>query len=55
MKQENHLWGSMKISDKLKKIGIEIHPTTVNKIIQTFHKNGEIQPVGSWKKFLEAH
>jgi putative transposase len=55
MKQENHLWGSMKISDELKKIGIEIHPTTVNKIIQTFRKNGQIQPVGSWKKFLKAH
>ena len=33
MKQDNHLWGCMKISDELKKIGIELHPTTVNKII----------------------
>ena len=55
MKQENHLWGCMKISDELKKIGIELHPTTVNKIIQTFRKNGQIQPVGSWKTFLKAH
>lgn len=55
MKQENRLWGSMKISDELKKVGIELHPTTVNKIIQTFRKNGMIQPVGSWKRFLKAH
>ena len=48
MKQENHLWGSLKISDELKKVGIEIHPTNVKKIIQTFRKNGQIQPVGSW-------
>jgi putative transposase len=55
LKQENHLWGCMKISDELKKIGIELHPTTVNKIIQTLRKNGQIQLVGSWKKFLKAH
>jgi len=52
MKQENRLWGSMKISDELKKVGIELHPTAVNKIIQTFRKNGLIQPIGS---FLLAH
>ncbi len=55
MKQENHLWGSMKISNELKKVEIELHPTTVNKIIQTFRNNGQIQPVGSWNKFLKAH
>ena len=55
MKQENHLWGCGKISGELKKVGIVLHPTTVNKIIQTFRKNGQIQPVGSWRKFLKAH
>ena len=55
MKNENQLWGSHRISDELKKPGIEIHPTTVNKIIQTLRKQGKIQPVGSWKKFLKAN
>ena len=36
MKQDNHLWGCKKISNELKKINIDIHYTTVNKIISTF-------------------
>lgn len=55
MKKDNHLWGCQRIADELKKIGIELHPTTVNKIIQTFRKQGKIQPNGSWKKFLKSH
>ena len=55
MKTDNHLWGCRRISDELKKLGIELHHTTVNKIIQPFRKNRQIQPVGSWKKFLQAH
>jgi putative transposase len=37
------------------KLGIDLYPTTVNKILQTFRKNGKIQPNGSWKNFLKAH
>ena len=37
------------------KIGIELHPATVNKIIQTFFKQGKIQPNGSLEKFLKSH
>jgi len=55
MKQDNHLWGCHRIADELKKIGIDLNPTTVNKIIQTFRKQGKIQPTGSWKKFLKSH
>ncbi len=55
MKQENHLWGCKKIANELKKINIDIHYTTVNKIIQTFRKQGLIKPYGSWKKFLKMH
>ena len=60
LKKENeiykrHLWWYYRISDELNKIGIELHSTTVNKIIQTFSKNGQIQPVGIWKKFIKAH
>jgi transposase len=40
MKQDNHLWGCRRISDELKKIDIVIHHTTVNKIIQTFRREG---------------
>ena len=55
MKQDNTLWGCYRITDELKKIGIELHPTTVNKIIQSFKKQGKIQPNGSWSKFLKSH
>ncbi|MBI9103931.1 MAG: transposase [Spirochaetales bacterium] len=55
MKQENSLWGCHRIADELKKLGIELNPTTVNRIIQTFRKQGKIQPNGSWKKFLKSN
>jgi hypothetical protein len=55
MKIDNPLWGCRRISDELKKLNIDIHHTTVNKIIQTFRKQGKIQHTGGWKKFLETH
>nr|MDA3811466.1 integrase core domain-containing protein [Spirochaetaceae bacterium] len=55
MKTDNPLWGCRRISDELKKLDINIHHTTVNKIIQTFRKEGKIQPSGNWKKFLKSH
>jgi len=55
MKKENSLWECYRIADELKKIGIDLHPTTVNKIIQTFRRQGKIQPTGGWKKFLKSH
>ena len=55
MKKDNPLWGCRRISDELKKLNIDIHHTTVNKIIQTFRREGKIQPTGSWKKFLKSH
>ena len=55
MKRDNQLWGCHRIADELKKIGVELNPTTVNRIIQTFRKQGKIQPTGSWKKFLKSH
>lgn len=55
MKQDNQLWGCRRISDELRKLNIDVHYTTVNKVLQTFRKNGQLQPSGSWKKFLKAH
>jgi len=55
MKLDNWFWGCRKISGELKKLDIIIHQTTVYKIIQTFRKTGQLQPVGCWKKFLKAH
>ena len=55
MKNENLLWGCRRISDELKKLGIYLHHTTVNKIIQTFRKEGKVENTGSWKKLLKAH
>jgi transposase InsO family protein len=55
IKTDNPLWGCRRISDELKKLNIDIHHTTVNKIIQTFRKQGKIQPNDSWRKFLKSH
>ncbi|MBI9104193.1 MAG: hypothetical protein JEY99_17380 [Spirochaetales bacterium] len=55
MERENQLWGCHRMVDELKKIGIDLHPTTVNKIIQPIRRQGKIQPVGSWKRFLKSH
>ncbi len=55
MKLDNYLWGCKKIANELKKINIDIHYTTVNRIISTFRKQGLIHPNGSWKKFLKLH
>ena len=55
IKQDNRFWGCRKISDELKKLEIDVHYTTINKILQTFRKNGQLQPIGCWKKFLKAH
>jgi putative transposase len=55
MKQGNYLWGCKKIADELKKINIDIHYSTVNRIISNFRKQGLIKPNGSWKRFLKMH
>ena len=55
MKLENQLWGCHRIADELKKLGIDLNPTTVNRIIQTFRKQGKILPSGSWSRFLKTH
>ena len=47
--------GCKRIADELKKINIDIHYTTVNRIIATFRKQGLIGANGSWKKFLKMH
>lgn len=54
MKTDNPSWGSRRISDELKTQDIDIHHTTVNKIIQTYRKQGKIQPNRSWKRFLKC-
>ena len=55
MKRDNPLWGCIRISDELKKVGIDVHFTTGNKIIQTFRKNTQIVSTGTRKKFLKSH
>ena len=55
MKQENQLWGCHRIADELMKLCIDLNPTTVNRIIQTYRKQGKIEPTGSWKKFLKSN
>lgn len=55
MNNENGLWGFRRISDELKKLGIYLHHTTVNRILQDLRKKGHIAATGSWNRFLKAH
>jgi putative transposase len=55
MKNENSLWGCRRIADELEKLGINLHHSTVNRIIQNFRKKGKIAVSGSWSRFLKAH
>ena len=55
MKNENSLWGFRRIADELNKLKIDIHHTTVNRIIQNFRKKGMISASGSWFRVLKAH
>ena len=55
MKNDNSMWGCRRIADELEKLGIDIHHTTVNKIIQDFRKSGKIAASGSWTRFLKAN
>ena len=55
MKQDNYLWSYKKNAHELRKINIDIHYTTVNKIFSTFRKQGRILPNGFWKKFPKMH
>jgi putative transposase len=55
MKNDNSLWGCRRIADELGKLGIDIHHSTVNRIIQDFRKKGKITVSGSWSRFLKAH
>ena len=55
MKNENLLRGCRRISDELKKLGVNLHHTTVNKIIQTFRKERKVRITGSWVSFWKAH
>ena len=55
MKKNNINWGSRRIEGELKKLGLNIDHSTINRVIQTFRKNGHIKSTGSWNKFLKAH
>ncbi len=55
LKNDNSLWGCRRIADELSKLKIDIHHTTVNRIIQDFRKKGMIAVNGSWSRFLKAH
>ncbi len=47
MKQDNRFWGCRNIYDELKKLEIDVHYTSVNKILQTFRKDGQLQLIGN--------
>ena len=55
MKNNNMNWGASRIEGELRKLGISIDHSTINRVIQTFRNNGHIKSTGSWNKFLKAH
>ena len=55
MKNENTLWGCRKISNEIKKIGIEIDKVTVWRILRPYRKQGKVRTTLGWSEFLKSH
>ena len=55
LKLENFNWGSRPISNELKKVSVDLSHETIRKILNSFRKEGLLQPTLSWNKFLKAH
>ena len=47
--------GARRIEGGLRKLGINIDHSTINRVIQSFSKSGHIKPTASWNKFLKAY
>jgi putative transposase len=55
LKLENPLMCSGKISGELKKMGLNVCPSLVRKILATYRKEGLIPASKSWSGFLKSH
>ena len=55
MKNNNMKCGARRIEGELRKLGINIDHSTINRVIQTYRKNGFIKPTESWNKFFKTH
>ena len=55
MKNENIFWGCRKISNEMRKIGIEIDKVTVWRILKIYRKQGKVKTTLGWSKFLKSH
>jgi len=55
MKKLNRLWGLRRIAGEMKKIDHDVSHETVRRVIQQGRKDGDIKPIGSWKRFLKSH
>ena len=55
MKNENINWGNQRISDELRKLGIDLDKNTVRKIIREYRRKGMVACGITWKKFIQSH
>lgn len=55
MKKLNRLWGTRRIAGEMKKLDHLVSRETVRRVIQKGRREGDIKPIGSWKRFLTAH
>ena len=53
MKNDNLFWGAKRIRDELLKLGIDLHKSTVQRILKDFRRKGKIKKSVSWTKFLK--
>ena len=51
MCQANFLWGALRIHGELRKLGIEVAPSTVDKYLSQHRK----PPSHTWRTFLKNH
>ena len=55
LKNENIFWGCRKISNEIRKIGIEIDKVTIWRILKHYRKQGKVITTQGWSKFLKLH
>jgi putative transposase len=55
LKLENPTMRSGKISGELKKLGINVCPSSVRKVLAAYRKEGLIPATKSWSRFLKSH
>ena len=55
IKSRNPSYGYQRIAGELRTLAIEVSRESIRRVLHNGYKNGDLQPVGTWKQFLAAH